>query len=84
MASTTLVKYYLLCSVENGKTPSMLNSLSSTQLGLLLTKKEQDVFIKSLNGRIVANETVIGGDDSEVAITSPKQPQLCKQITIIC
>lgn len=65
MPHEKIINYYLLCSVASGKLSHPMNDLAKKELDALLTKKEQEEFLKTLNGKLVANETIVGGSNDE-------------------
>lgn len=58
-----LVNYYLLCSADTGKTPHVVDSLSTEKLDQIISKKEQRDYLRKVDGHYVAAETVIGGEE---------------------
>jgi hypothetical protein len=66
MVSEKIVNYYLLCSVGTGKSAHGMAAFSKKELESLLTRKEQEAFLKIVQGRLIANENVVGGDDTSI------------------
>ena len=64
MAHEKIINYYLLCSVGTGKIEHPISNLNKSELDLLMSKKEQEEFLKTYNGKLVVNETVVGGNDA--------------------
>ena len=69
MPCDKIIEYYLLCSVGTGKTPHPLNEVARPDLEGLLTRNEPALYLKSINGRLIANEAVVGGaDEADMSI----------------
>ena len=59
-----LINYYLLCSAGSGKVPHVADELSSEQLTQILSKKEQREYLRRVDGKLIAAETIIGGQQN--------------------
>jgi hypothetical protein len=55
----------MLCSVGTGKTPHIMNSLTKKELSTMLSVAEKDTFLRELNGKLIANESVIGASETQ-------------------
>lgn len=62
-----LVNYYLLCSADSGKVPHVVNELTTEQLSQIISKKEHRDYLRRLDGKLVAAESIIGGDEVAAA-----------------
>ena len=72
-ANTIIRQYYLLNSTIE-KVPHTMSDLSKNELGSLLSTIHQDIFFRSLNGKRIVNETIIGGDDTLIHVKlAPQQ-----------
>ncbi len=61
MSQDKLAKYYQLCTVRMGKKAHMIDDLARTDVDVILTKKEVDLFFRQADGHYIAREIVVGG-----------------------
>ena len=54
-----IIDYYRLCSFK--KVPHVLSILTE-----ILSAKEKELYLKQSKGTLVANETIIGGEEMKV------------------
>jgi len=65
MMQDNIINYYLLCSVRLGTKRHMINELPPESIDVIFSKKEQELFLRKLDGVYIINETVIGGSDED-------------------
>lgn len=62
--SSTLARYYRLCTVALGGKAHIVSGLPPEKLPILFTKKEIELYFRPLDGAYIARELVVGGSDS--------------------
>ncbi len=58
-----IVNYYLLCTTRIGGKTHIVDALQDTQLNIVFTKKEIDLFLRKHDKHYIAREIVVGGSE---------------------
>ena len=66
MVKEEIRNYYLLCTVRIGKRAHIVEQIQKDKLNILFTGKEKTLYFREQNGRLVANEKIIGGNEEPV------------------
>lgn len=62
MPHEKIINYYLLCSVSTGKSTHLMASFNKAELDSLMTSVEQKAYLRTIHGKLVAKENIVGGD----------------------
>lgn len=63
MADEKIIKYYLLCTTRNGSKRHILTDINPDVRSIIINKKDVLTYFKTRDGDLIANETIVGGDD---------------------
>jgi len=62
-----LINYFSLCTIAQGGKELLLNQITGP-VHTIMSTAEMDLYTKKIDGKLVANETIIGADEVDDAV----------------